>query len=61
MFQLNINKKVPRVGMPQNSNNIAMVILTEDSWIVIQTEIRKCYQDSVYNIPSNACVLIVMV
>ena len=51
---------VPHVGMPQNSNNIAMVILTEDTLILIQTEIGKCYQDSVYNIPSNACVLIVM-
>ena len=30
---------VPRVGMPQNSNNIAIVIIIEDSLIVIQTEI----------------------
>ena len=52
---------VPCVGMPQNSNNIAMVILIEDSWILIQTEIGKYYQDSIYNIPSNPCVLIVMV
>ena len=51
---------VPRVGMPQNSNNIAIVIIIEDSLILIQKEIGQCYQDSVYNIPSNACVLIVM-
>ena len=51
---------VPRVGMPKNSNNIAIVIIVEDLLILIQTEIGKCYQDSVYNIPSNACVLIVM-
>ena len=51
---------VPRVGMPQNSNNIAMVILIEDSLILIQAEIGKCYQDRICNIPSNACVLIVM-
>ena len=51
---------VPRVGMPQNSNNIANVIIIEDSLILIQKEIGKCYQDNVYDIPSNACVLIVM-
>ena len=51
---------VPRVGMPQNSNNVAIFIIIEDSLILIQTEIGKCYQDSGYNIPSNACVLIVM-
>ena len=51
---------VPSVGMPQNRNNIAIVIMIQDLLILIQTEIGKCYQDSVYNIPSNACVLIVM-
>ena len=51
---------VPRVGMPQNSNNIAIGIMIEDLLILIQTEIGKCDQDSVYNIPSNPCVLIVM-
>ena len=51
---------VPHIGMPQNSNNIAIVIMIEDLLILIQTEIGKCYQDSVYNISSNACVLMVM-
>ena len=51
---------VPRVDMPQNSNNIAIVIIIEDSLILIQKEIGKCNKDNVYNIPSNACVLIVM-
>ena len=51
---------VTRVGMPQNSNNIAIVIIIEYSLILIQKVIGKSYQDNVYNIPSNACVLIVM-
>ena len=51
---------VPRVSMPQNSNNIAIVIIIEDSLILIQKEIGKCHQENVCNIPSNDCVLIVM-
>ena len=51
---------VRRTGMPRDRNSIATVISIEDSLILIQKEIGKCYQDNVYNIPSNACVLIVM-
>ena len=49
-------------GMPvsQDRNSIIIVIIIEDSWILIKTVIRKRHQDRVYNILSSTYVPIVM-
>ena len=51
---------VRRAGMPRDRNSITIVILIEDSLILIKADIGKRYQDRVYNILSSACILMVM-
>ena len=47
-------------GMMLDRNSIAIVIIIEDSLILIKTDIWKGYRDRVYNILSSAYVIIVM-